>query len=91
MCGDHLSNNVTRARTRGITPHVRGPRFEFFPELGYVGITACAGTTWDWRTFGDGNGDHPRMCGDHYLIIILIFLPVGSPPHVRGPLRATIS
>ena len=45
---------------------------------------ACAGK----RERGCKNGtdfqDHPRMCGEKYVELILLNFTVGSPPHVRG-------
>ena len=51
-----------------------------------MGITpACAGTTGNIYSCGCCVWDHPRMCGDHASIAILLSVVSGSPPHVRGP------
>ena len=54
------------------------------------GITpACAGTTYVGVVDEDGDGDHPRMCGDHIDDVLKMLDIRGSPPHVRGPLMCT--
>ena len=47
-------------------------------------IPACAGSTLSnlkyWRT----DGDHPRMCGEHFSCVSIFTMSPGSSPHVRG-------
>ena len=40
-------------------------------------VSVCGRARPYWR-------DHPRMCGEKFLNILLNFHPGGSPPHVRG-------
>ena len=74
-------------KLRGSPPHVRGPLFD---KMGYdreFGITpACAGTTTAQSSMATVKRDHPRMCGDHYMLAFPLIRRMGSPPHVRGPL-----
>ena len=55
------------------------------------GITpACAGTTCGAAGRGRSGGDHPRVCGNHFLQCKRFGFQAGSPPRVREP-RAAIS
>ena len=71
---------------------MRGTPLGILPYLMMVRITpACAGNTicrslavCRWR-------DHPRMCGEHSDKTLIISSPMGSPPHVRGTLKFSIS
>ena len=47
-------------------------------------IPACAGSTHHWLGFRLSTGDHPRMCGEHVLRMLLLSCARGSSPHVRG-------
>ena len=86
MCGDHAMKFTKRNITKGSPPHVRGPRFSAQYWAWLNGITpACAGTTFCSGVLFSHMGDHPRMCGDHILKLILGTPTLGSPPHVRGP------
>ena len=46
---------------------------------------ACAGTTHGCKRHNDGNGDHPRVCGNHQCTICHVLTSLGSPPRVREP------
>ncbi len=88
MCGDHDMDDMTSAMKLGSLPHVRGPPRYPEGERDRAGITpACAGTTLLSRSYAHLSWDHPRMCGDHLLLFLLVRVLRGSPPHVRGPLR----
>ncbi len=67
---------------------MRGPHFKTAHHLKLSGITpACAGTTEVIMQDDFAEKDHPRMCGDHLRENFIIITSLGSPPHVRGPLR----
>ena len=52
-----------------------------------VGITpACAGNTWHALFFTWKILDHPRVCGEHEVMVLLGLYLLGSPPRVRGTL-----
>ena len=70
---------------QGSSPHVRGAQKHCRHRRGVPGIIpACAGSTIRFYPECGGNGDHPRMCGEHSLSINHAGTPVGSSPHVRG-------
>ena len=86
MCGDHLKAEFILTICEGSPPHVRGPLISYFSLFKLMGITpACAGTTFISSSLAVSIWDHPRMCGDHYLIKQTTRNLPGSPPHVRGP------
>ncbi len=87
MCGDHGQARSNLQNIKGSPPHVRGPLRKYFSFLRSMGITpACAGTTIGNYPVKYGRRDHPRMCGDHFLLSLPHIFGKGSPPHVRGPL-----
>ncbi len=69
----------------GSSPRVRGTRCSR-PATMYRArfIPACAGNT----RFGAGRRArelvHPRVCGEHIGIVVLVALGAGSSPRVRG-------
>ena len=53
--------------------------------LGQTRVTpACAGKRGKGNEQSNGNGDHPRMCGEKGLPTLRYSPQSGSPPHVRG-------
>ena len=89
MCGEHRNIIACICVSLGSSPHVRGAQKHCRHRRGVPGIIpACAGSTIRFYPECGGNGDHPRMCGEHSLSINHAGTPVGSSPHVRGaPLR----
>ena len=86
MCGDHTPLYQHYVHHQGSPPHVRGPLDMYHPPINFPGITpACAGTTVHIFRITVRIRDHPRMCGDHIMIVERMPLRGGSPPHVRGP------
>ena len=56
------------------------------------GITpACAGTTFRHEKSPESGGDHPRVCGNHFVEPDTAVAAGGSPPRVREPQRAYYS
>ena len=85
LCGEHRIFQGFQVLVTGSPPPVRGtpqePRFD--PVK--VRITpACAGNTCGQPMPGCITKDHPRLCGEHWLILCSIALTSGSPPPVRG-------
>ena len=89
MCGENRNIIACICVSLGSSPHVRGAQKHCRHRRGVPGIIpACAGSTIRFYPECGGNGDHPRMCGEHSLSINHAGTPVGSSPHVRGaPLR----
>ena len=51
-------------------------------------IPAYAGSTHTRPRIDVPHGDHPRVCGEHLVAVVLLVLPVGSSPRMRGAPRA---
>ena len=87
MCGEHSAIPCRYIRRSGSSPHVRGA---LFPQLLYPAfcgiIPACAGSTRYYVRVCTCNGDHPRMCGEHAIVVNFVGGLPGSSPHVRGAL-----
>ena len=58
------------------------------PELGI--IPAYAGNTGVRQTGRPTDGDHPRVCGEHFRMPLRFGSVPGSSPRMRGTLRLTI-
>ena len=85
MCGEHARRFCQLAFMAGSSPHVRGARVKIpviSPRLGI--IPACAGSTLMLFSSIALTRDHPRMCGEHPLLLTLLGGTAGSSPHVRG-------
>ena len=72
----------------GSSPHTRGARGRRRQSrLGGRIIPAYAGSTpWIAASVG-GNGDHPRIRGEHDMQFALLPVANGSSPHTRGALH----
>ena len=87
MCGEHTANAPTPKTIVGSSPHVRGARTRVFDSCEETGIIpACAGSTRESGRWPRTPWDHPRMCGEHFLVPSIGFTGEGSSPHVRGAL-----
>ena len=85
VCGEHISTRFFRTLQSGSSPRVRGTPFMRFCAVNLDGIIpACAGNTTLGFERADHNGDHPRVCGEHCAITLLIASISGSSPRVRG-------
>ena len=85
MRGEHkltLSDDHSRL---GSPPHARGtPSTTEIIERG-EGITpACAGNTVVVQSPNSIDRDHPRMRGEHWIVLVPPSNYPGSPPHARG-------
>ena len=85
MCGEHVREAMTLDGDPGSSPHVRGAHVGRADDVRADGIIpACAGSTKRSLDHEDHQEDHPRMCGEHLTAVLLLNLPSGSSPHVRG-------
>ena len=85
MCGEHRNPASVVAVGTGSSPHVRGAHPHAARNRRGQGIIpACAGSTRTRRQRHRGNGDHPRMCGEHTPQMESYADATGSSPHVRG-------
>ena len=91
MCGEHLDAGSEQKPCPGSSPHVRGARCRALGTVMNAGIIpACAGSTIHGFATVKHRGDHPRMCGEHALAVIVCPICQGSSPHVRGALGARV-
>ena len=85
VCGEHIAVVQDNRGGQGSSPRVRGTRScRSFGMSGDGIIPACAGNTAGFRLCSNGCGDHPRVCGEHMLEILLSAPSSGSSPRVRG-------
>ena len=85
MCGEHVGDFLNEFLTSGSSPHVRGAPTKTHGIHQHTGIIpACAGSTAGTLPSRLAARDHPRMCGEHRVRILLVQCIRGSSPHVRG-------
>ena len=88
MCGEHTSGLTNSRPVTGSSPHVRGAQQGGRLNRSRNGIIpACAGSTISYAILRFDSWDHPRMCGEHLNVNVLVFKMRGSSPHVRGAHR----
>ena len=83
--GSTLEQVARRIGQEGSSPHVRGAQVCVEGVLKTPGIIpACAGSTLRVSIVDAHLRDHPRMCGEHAIVVSLSLESEGSSPHVRG-------
>ena len=86
-CGAHYQLDISKRRSSGSSPRVRGSPADNVREVGSAGIIpAGAGLTGHRESTFLTHRDHPRGCGAHRDIFDLENLAEGSSPRVRGSL-----
>ena len=92
MCGEHPRSRLSLSLIRGSSPHVRGALISGSLLIAWLGIIpACAGSTVEQLFLTTVMGDHPRMCGEHYVHDQSEVSDGGSSPHVRGALQFVVA
>ena len=85
VCGEHIEDFRAAVRNLGSSPRMRGALNDFNgKDMTIRIIPAYAGSTvihWIKRCVW---GDHPRVCGEHFLVRVKRSLRVGSSPRMRG-------
>ena len=85
MCGEHTFPCRWIRVPSGSSPHVRGARALSRVARRMTGIIpACAGSTAGTFQHRIRCRDHPRMCGEHRVLVFGEIVKLGSSPHVRG-------
>ena len=85
VCGEHDKVYDAMLDESGSSPRVRGTPLEHQGgqrQLRF--IPACAGNTTRAGPVGFDGPVHPRVCGEHIEIIMIVVGPTGSSPRVRG-------
>ena len=85
ICGEHHGAAFDLNVNTGSSPHMRGtphPRRNTPRRRGI--IPAYAGNTHVQSALITRLGDHPRICGEHVVVVIFHTPSGGSSPHMRG-------
>ncbi len=85
VCGEHkIIRSLVTARG-GSSPRMRGTLKFLQSYYGSTGIIpAYAGNTLTSGSLDPGSGDHPRVCGEHRPVVLLLGEDSGSSPRMRG-------
>ena len=85
VCGEHQVVMRATLPLRGSSPRMRGaPRDGANPEADLRIIPAYAGSTTWLRGQSRPARDHPRVCGEHSVVMPEIWISAGSSPRMRG-------
>ncbi len=85
VCGAHWDSSLESCLIGGSPPRMRGALCPGNVIDDNMGITpAYAGRTWTTTSRAIHRRDHPRVCGAHSSCFCVSFVPLGSPPRMRG-------
>ena len=85
VCGEHNTGVYALSDCTGSSPRMRGTLCLLRLLIAATGIIpAYAGNTKGRSESKDGTGDHPRVCGEHTIIVAIIGSGGGSSPRMRG-------
>ena len=86
--GEHLRGFLEVPGYGGSSPHTRGaPKSSSSPRARCRIIPAYAGSTTPSSTGSTTSPDHPRIRGEHWIIVTRQTPARGSSPHTRGALK----
>ena len=89
VCGEKDFEIHAVLAVSGSPPRMRGKVFCAHLCLMFQRITpAYAGKSKEWNEFSSIERDHPRVCGEKYLLQFLLAPLSGSPPRMRGKVFA---
>ena len=92
VCGEKSSRGRVDLLRLGLPPRMRGKvLFRSFIVQPFGITPAYAGKRFDQRRQFVESEDHPRMCGEKLRMCRRTVARLGSPPHVRGKDRCTVS
>ena len=92
VCGEHGQDAQEAGGGRGSSPRMRGAlALREDPVLQRGFIPAYAGSTCSRRHTSCRCKVHPRVCGEHILLVIPALTWVGSSPRMRGALSFCLS
>ena len=92
VCGEHRCTSLPHSRLGGSSPRMRGThccRRWDCPRPGI--IPAYAGNTSPMKSRVRPRRDHPRVCGEHDMMVIGSLEDLGSSPRMRGTQNSTRS
>ena len=91
VCGEHRPATADSASGAGSSPRMRGTHADWLEGRRVLGIIpAYAGNTLDRLFALNLKRDHPRVCGEHPSMSIILPLTEGSSPRMRGTLLTLI-
>ena len=85
VCGEHLDRSAPSPISSGSSPRMRGTpdrRCRPVPRAGI--IPAYVGNTGGGRDSRHRGRDHPRVCGEHWSVVVEQVGRRGSSPRMRG-------
>ena len=89
--GEHSCRGFRLPSRRGSSPHTRGAPWLGWLAAGQRGIIpAYAGSTPAPTPSVAGEGDHPRIRGEHFTLKSIYSAASGSSPHTRGALHRNV-
>ena len=87
VCGEHPQLTAGDVQKAGSSPRMRGTPLFRLSIVGNAGIIpAYAGNTNRLFEILRQDGDHPRVCGEHYGVSPFTPCALGSSPRMRGTL-----
>ena len=87
VCGEHSGASSSTLRWAGSSPRMRGALVACSAASAHEGIIpAYAGSTPPKTRARTHGGDHPRVCGEHWLVGRDSVPSSGSSPRMRGAL-----
>ena len=85
VCGEHAGPHGWARALVGSSPRMRGTQYEPCRPCRQPGIIpAYAGNTCPRPAWRPSNGDHPRVCGEHWINARRTVKIMGSSPRMRG-------
>ena len=85
VCGEHYYGDMTGLATKGSSPRMRGALLDAVDGRREDGIIpAYAGSTAAATAITSDEVDHPRVCGEHFLLCSHSCSFPGSSPRMRG-------
>ena len=86
--GNHPILTLLLIEQQGSPPHTREPHDNTAITTNFERITpAYAGTTKNSIQQAPVVEDHPRIRGNHFVVVASVLAELGSPPHTREPQR----
>ena len=85
VCGEKPNRLVWEHWKQGSPPRMRGKGVDLAQRVNPHGITpAYAGKRGRWGCQSPQSWDHPRVCGEKLVTMVLTGVFAGSPPRMRG-------
>ena len=84
-CGEKSAILEVISEKKGSPPHMRGKGGKSKRKSPAARITpAHAGKRYSPRLWRGQHADHPRTCGEKFVLLQYLVHAEGSPPHMRG-------